>query len=432
MPPPVVAAGRRVPSARSLDAGPSGGDLEPGRALAAWCVRGLEPNLVEEGLVLHVAERLARGEHLYRDVVFFTGPLPFELLAGLFRIFGAEIAVGRTFMVGVQGAATGLAFAFARRAGAGPFAHAAAAFVAASPLFLFPLLSLFYYTPLALHLSNLAAFAALLGITTPAWAVVAGALGGAVALCKQTLGVMLSAALLGVLVGMSARGTRTRRALAFLGGGMAAAAVTLLAFAARGDLAALVRWLVVVPLSLESQYNSPIINFWPPGEIAPELLGNKALYLPNHWFQLYGILTRVTPCMVLATQGLYALPFVALAVSALVRLVRPLPAARVAERRRAARAHREPVPARGLGSPRLRAAAGLCAAVPARGADRSGTLNPAARRDDRGGGVRRGAARERRQLRDLVESCVGEPELWTARSAAPGQRRPIARARSRT
>ena len=296
-------------------------------ALAAGCVRELEPNLVEEGLVLHIAERLARGEHLYRDVVFFTGPLPFELLAGLFRIFGAEIAVGRTFMVGVQGAATGLAFAFARRAGAGPFAHAAAAVVAASPLLLFPLLSLFYYTPLALHLSSLAAFAALLGITTPAWAAVAGALGGAVALCKQTLGVVLSTALLGALVALSARGGRTRRVLAFAGGGVAAAAVTLLAFAVRGDLAALVRWLVVVPLSLESQYNSPMINFWPPGEIAPELLGNKALYLPSHWFQLYGILTRVTPWMVLSTQVLYALPFVALAVSLLVRLVRPLPAA---------------------------------------------------------------------------------------------------------
>ena len=100
-------------------------------ALGAASVIGLEPNLVEEGLVLHVAERLAHGEHLYRDVVFFTGPLPFELLAALFRIFGAEIAVGRVFMVGVQAAATGVAFAFARRAGAGAFAHAAAAVVAA-------------------------------------------------------------------------------------------------------------------------------------------------------------------------------------------------------------------------------------------------------------------------------------------------------------
>ena len=55
-------------------------------------VAGLEPNLVEEGFVLHFAQRLARGEHLYRDLVFFTGPLPFELLGALFRAFGEEIA----------------------------------------------------------------------------------------------------------------------------------------------------------------------------------------------------------------------------------------------------------------------------------------------------------------------------------------------------
>ncbi len=321
--PPTEATRRALPWLRLLPVAVWSGIA----ALEAASVRGLEPNLVEEGLVLHIAQRLVHGEHLYRDVVFFTGPLPFELLAGLFRIFGPEIAVGRNFMVGVQAAATGLAFVFARRAGAGAFAHAAAAVVAASPLLLFPLLSLFYYTPLALHLSSVAAFAALLGITSPAWAVVAGAVCGAVALCKQTLGVMLAAALLGVLVTLSAHGTRARRFLAFAGGGAAVTAFTLLVFAARGDLTVLVRWLVAVPLALESQYNSPIINFWPPGEIAPELLGNKALYLPNHWFQLYGILTRVTPWMVLTTQVLYALPFIALAATLLLRLLRPLPAA---------------------------------------------------------------------------------------------------------
>jgi hypothetical protein len=296
-------------------------------ALCAASVMGLEPNLVEEGMMLHIAERLARGERLYRDVVFFTGPLPFELLAGLFRVFGAEIAVGRLFMVGAQAAAAACIFVFARRAGAGAFAHAAAAVVAVSPLLLFPLFSGFYYTPLALQLAYFAALAALLGISSPAWAAVAGVACAAVALCKQTLGVILAGALLATLVANCERGTRVRRALAFTAGGAAVAAVTLLAFAARGDLAALVHWLVSVPIALESQYSSPMINFWPPGEIAPELYGNKALYIPNHWFQLYGILTRVTPLMVLTTQLLYALPFVALAATALARLARPLPAA---------------------------------------------------------------------------------------------------------
>src|SRR5215472_1284054 len=66
-------------------------------AVVAWGLAGavacalmalLEPNLVEEGFPLHVAQRLVAGQHLYRDIAFFTGPVPFELLALLFRIFG--------------------------------------------------------------------------------------------------------------------------------------------------------------------------------------------------------------------------------------------------------------------------------------------------------------------------------------------------------
>ena len=40
-------------------------------ALACLSVSGLEPNLVEEGFVVHVAQRMVAGEHLYRDIVFF-------------------------------------------------------------------------------------------------------------------------------------------------------------------------------------------------------------------------------------------------------------------------------------------------------------------------------------------------------------------------
>ena len=64
-------------------------------AVACASVIILEPNMVEEGLVVHVAQRLARGEHLYRDIVFFSGPPAFELLGALFRVFGQEILVGR-------------------------------------------------------------------------------------------------------------------------------------------------------------------------------------------------------------------------------------------------------------------------------------------------------------------------------------------------
>ena len=48
-------------------------------ATACLAVAGLEPNLVEEGLVVHVAQRLVSGEHMYRDITFFSLRIPLVL-----------------------------------------------------------------------------------------------------------------------------------------------------------------------------------------------------------------------------------------------------------------------------------------------------------------------------------------------------------------
>ena len=148
----------------------------------------LEPNLLEEGLILHVAQRMAAGEHLYRDVVSFTGPLPFELLAALFRAFGEEIVVARAAVVVLHGLACASVYAVALRAGAGPLAHVAAAGVASAPVLLFPLFSLFFHTTLAFDLSLIAAYPAVRATRSVGWALVAGAVVAGAALCKQTIG----------------------------------------------------------------------------------------------------------------------------------------------------------------------------------------------------------------------------------------------------
>ncbi len=292
---------------------------------ACLSVAGLEPNLVEEGLVLHFAQRLVRGEHLYRDLVFFTGPLPFELLAALFRAFGEEIAVGRAAQAAVHGAATAATFGVARRAGAGPLAHLAAALVTMAPILLFPLFSIFYYTPLAFGLGALAAWAAARGADSRGFALAAGALVAAVALCKQTIGVALALGLLATVAAGAPARARRARALAMALGGAAVAAATLAAYAARGDLAELFRCMVVVPLSLGDRYSSGFMNLWPPGRLAPELEAQKAIYLPNLWLLRHGIFAYLGFGIVLATQALYALPFLALAATGLARLAGPLP-----------------------------------------------------------------------------------------------------------
>lgn len=324
-----------TPPAREADSAPAqrGAELA---AAALWAaagagaclaVSGLEPNLVEEGLVLHIAQRLLRGEHLYRDVVFFSGPLPFELLATLFRFFGEEIAVGRTAQALLHGAATAATFSLALSARAGALAWLAAALVAAAPIALFPLFSMFYYTPLAFSLATLAAWAASRSARGTAWCVAAGLLVGGVALCKQTVGIALAVALLMCVAQQAPAAARRARVGALMLGGAALAAATLLYYGARGDLAHLVRCLVEVPLALGEPYRSPFLNLWPPGRLAPELAPFKAIYFPNLWILFRGVYAEPGFAVVAATQLLYALPLLALAAALLARLAGPLPPA---------------------------------------------------------------------------------------------------------
>jgi hypothetical protein len=294
---------------------------------ACWSVAGLEPNLVEEGLVLHVAQRLAAGEHLYRDIVFFTSPLPFEALAALFRIFGEEIGVGRAAAAVLHGAATAAIYAFVRRSGGGALAFAAAAPVAAAPLLLFPLFSMFYYTPLAFWLGALAVDAASRGQRSTGWAFSAGLLVAGVALCKQTLGAALALGLLPALAAAAPPGTRRTRLGALVLGGAVTAAATLAWYGLRGDLPDLWRCLVKVPLALSDNYRAPFINLWPPGRFAEELLPNKAVYFSNLYFLWHGLFSVLPGWVVLATQVLYVLPMAALVLTLLRRLTGPLPAA---------------------------------------------------------------------------------------------------------
>jgi len=283
----------------------------------------LEPSLLEEGLLLHFAERMAAGEHLYRDLIYFSGPLPFELLAALFRTLGAEIVVGRLALVVLHAVATAATFGLARRAHAGSAAHVAAAGWAAAPVLLFPLYSTYFYTTLALHFCVLAAYSAVRGFESRRWAALAGVLLACAALSKQNLGALAAAATLITLA--TAPGDRRARGARIgwlLLGGAAAAAATVLLFAIRGDLDALVAQTVWMPLSLESSYASGFVNLWPPGRFDAAVEPIEAFYLPH----LYNILTgqsgRAPAWIVLLTQALYALPFLAAALPVIGRLRR--------------------------------------------------------------------------------------------------------------
>jgi len=297
-----------------------------GIAICAW-MTPLEPNLLEEGIALHLAQRMTQGEHLFRDLASFTGPLPFELLSLLFRVFGAEIWVARGAIALTHGLACGAAYALAHAARRDGFAHLAAGFVAAAPVLLFPLFSLYFYSLLALHLALPAAWAAQRGVESPRLAVLAGALVAGVALCKQNFGLSLAVSLGLTLAATMPREERWRRCGAYAAGGVAVAPAPLALYGARGDLLPLWNSLVTLPLSFTTTFDSPYVNMWPPGELREEIFIDRARYVPMLYGLRFDIFEGLSFATALSTQLLYASPFIALVLTALTCRTSALPRA---------------------------------------------------------------------------------------------------------
>ncbi len=307
----------------------AGGGLFWALAGAGVCALAipLEPNLLEEGLTLHIAQRIAAGEFLYRDMLAFTGPVPFEFLGLVFRILGPDLMLGRWIDVALHGSACAASFGIARRAGAGPLAHAVAAPLAAAPVLLFPLFALFFYTTVAVHLCILSAYAAVRGLRSPGWALAAGCGVALAALSKQTIGAVLVVGLFASLALCVPRERRLRVLAGYLAGGAAVVLATLALYGARGDLAALLRGLVVLPLLLGDSFAAPYLNLWPIGDFSEAVRPNSRLYLPTLYAHTHGILEPIDAWIIPVAQALYALPIVALVATLLARWRRPLHAA---------------------------------------------------------------------------------------------------------
>ena len=278
----------------------------------------LEPNMLEEGLILEAAQRMVRGDRLYQDVVAFTGPLPFELLALLFRIFGEEIFVARVTVALLHGCATASIFAIARRSRSDGYENLAAGLAAFTPILLFPLFSTYFYTTLAVTIGMLAGWTALLGLRDSRWLILSGMLISASALCKQTIGAVLAVGLFLTVVACASDKARLRTGLSLIAGSAFAALITLAAYWIADGLDALIYSLVELPMAFQTSYESPFMNFWPPGQFSEDIIGSQAFYLPYFFSLKYGVWVRPGWFLRLFTQILYALPFIAV-IATLVR-----------------------------------------------------------------------------------------------------------------
>jgi len=294
-------------------------------ALVCAVMAPLEPSLLEEGLILHLAERMVEGERLFVDLASFTGPFPFEVLAFLFRLFGAEIAVARAVIVVLSGASCAVVFSLARQVGLRNSAHVAAAAFASGPVFLFPLHSTYFYSTIAYHLVLISVYAGLRGARCDRWAVFAGALAAFAVLTKQSVGLVIAPTLVLAVLLSSPQTRRWRATGATVLGGAAVAVITVAYYGATGALRAMVDSLVFLPLTFEEAFGSAFINFWPPGEFSPELSGQAHFYTPFVYSLLRGaVLKAPSFAMTLTTQALYAAPLLALVATGLRRLRGPM------------------------------------------------------------------------------------------------------------
>jgi len=320
---------RGAPDALSPGGSPSGAWawlwLALGGAICA-AVAPLEPNLLEEGLMLHVGERMLAGDHLYRDIRLVTGPVPYALVAAVFSVFGTGVVPARACIVALQALACASVYGVARRADTGPGAHLAAAVLACAPVFFFPLLSTMFYSTVAVALVFPVGYLALRGTRSVPWAFAAGVLIALTALSKRTSGALLVCTMLPVVAVWGSPGRRARLALSVCAGGLVVAISTLLLFHGMGDLDLLVGSLLERPRG--QVFGLSFINLWPPGVLAPELRYQPYYYLPT-LAVLFGNDqpgATFSPA-VLAAQVLFVLPVLVLVLTLLRRMAGPLPAA---------------------------------------------------------------------------------------------------------
>jgi hypothetical protein len=155
---------------------------------AVFYGRGLD--VPDEGLLLHVAERLANGEVPYRDVYFIYTPGFQYLLAGLFRLLGPNLAVEHALLFAVHVVLVLVVYVLAARLAWRPLAFAAA---------------------LVVVLSGVSSYRMLVGLTTVlvftqytqrgarGWLVASGLLVGMSYLVGQEIGLYTLGATLGYL-----------------------------------------------------------------------------------------------------------------------------------------------------------------------------------------------------------------------------------------
>jgi hypothetical protein len=191
--------------------------------------------LGDEGVFLHAATRILRGEMLYRDFFEFLPPGSFLIVAAWMKLFGVALTSVRVLAIGVIAAIAALLYAAGRLASgnrplAAPLAIAWAVFSQGT----WTIVTHHWFTTAASMAAAVGLFLSLDGAPRRGAAFAAGLFASAAAMVTQTRGALLCLAIVGVLLTLP----RARAPLVSAIAGIALPpAAMLLYLAAQGALA---------------------------------------------------------------------------------------------------------------------------------------------------------------------------------------------------
>ncbi len=289
-----------------------------------WPLRLRTLNLIDEGLVLQVADDLLAGRRLYADAVAYAWPGAFWLTAAAFAAFGTSIETARTVAVVVFALAASLVYLIARWSWGRAGALGVVLGFLAYRVWAYPHWQMLNYSPLAMTAVLAATWLSGGAIARGggARAVAAGAAAGVAALCKQDLG-LAATATLGAALWLAPPGGRRARLVAYGAGVTGVLGGALLVLAAQGLLPAFVQETIVAPLHGARTFEYPSRPaLWPPFEQDAVLRAKAFSYLPSvlvdlHWSALLASpLWRDTPVIDLLLKLVFHLPWLALVVTA--------------------------------------------------------------------------------------------------------------------
>jgi len=290
-------------------------------------------SLLDEGVILQIAEDVRSGLRPYRDAVYPAFPGVLYLTAAAFALGGTSVETARVLSAALFAIATGAVYLIARWRLSRSGAATTVVLFMLYRAWAYPAWQFLNYSTLAVTLVLLAT--CIVGealAQSRSWPfALAGACGGAAFLSKQDCGLVGSAAL-GVAL-LLRRTPGGRGATAFVAGGGVVVAAALAALAVMGSWRDFVEQTVVTPLYIWRHFDYPRRPALRPFlEQDAAIRGNPFAYLPPLLFELdwpalsQSAVFRRTALVDATVKCLYHLPWVVVLAAGLMlwgRLRRP-------------------------------------------------------------------------------------------------------------